>query len=64
MFHGKFNRAMEWLRQQNKDKNQDGNQEELKLDRADITALLLAALLVFGPIVLFLIAIAILVWFT
>jgi len=64
MFYGKFNRAMEWLKQQNKDKKQDGDQEDLKLDRSDILALMLSALLVFGPIVLFLIAVAILVWIT
>ncbi|WP_414481087.1 hypothetical protein [Caldicoprobacter sp.] len=64
MFYGKFNRAMEWLKQQNKDKKQDGDQEDLKLDRSDILALMLSALLVFGPIILFLIAVAILVWIT
>lgn len=62
MFYGKFNRAMEWLKQQNKDKKQDGDQEDLKLDRSDILALMLSALLVFGPIILFLIVVAILVW--
>lgn len=69
MFEGKFNRAMEWLKQQNKDKKgdskqEDGDQEDLKLERADIIALMFAALLVFGPIVLCLIAIAVLVWLT
>jgi len=62
MFHGKFNRAIEWLKRQNKDKQQDFDEEDLKLDRMDILALMLSALLVFGPVILFLIAIAVLVY--
>lgn len=62
MFHGKFNRAIEWLKRQNKDRQQDFDEEDLKLDRMDILALIISALLVFGPVILFLIAIAVLVY--
>ncbi len=61
IFHGKFNRAMEWLKRQNKGRKQSFEEEDLKLDKMDILALMISALLVFGPIILFLIAIAILI---
>ncbi len=62
MFYGKFHRAMEWLKRQNEKRKQDF-EEDLKLDKMDMVALLISALLVFGPIILLLIVIAVIVFF-
>lgn len=48
----KLERAMDWLK--NKSKNQEENLENIELEKNDLLALFISALLVFGPIILFL----------
>lgn len=75
MYRKQLDRAMQWLREKNKssegspgDSSRDLNREEidrgdLYLDTKDIIAIILSALMVFGPIILIIIIIAILVYF-
>ena len=68
MFQKKIDRAMEWLKEKNKKSDFDESIGELseedqnyKLDKTDILALIISALLVFGPILIVLIIILFLV---
>lgn len=57
-FQSKLNRAMEWLKNKNKssssDEIHDENEEDLKLEKTDILALIISAVLVFSPIIIIL----------
>lgn len=59
----KLDRAMKWLKEKNKLQNRDNSTEELEnynnveFEKKDVLAIIISALLVFGP--LFLIAIGI-----
>ena len=55
MFQKKLDRAMEWIKNQNKDNEQD--RTTLELEKLDIPAIIISALLVFGPIFFILIVI-------
>ncbi len=65
MFQNKVDRAMNWLKEKNKKSDLDGSIEGLskedqdyEFDKTDILALIISALLVFGPIfIIFLIII-------
>ena len=68
MFQKKVDRAMNWLKEKNKKSDLDESIEELsredqdyKFDKADILALIISALLVFGPIFIILMLIVYLV---
>ncbi len=53
-FQSKLDRAMEWLKNKNKkpdsQESNSENIEDIKLEKDDILALIISALLVFGPI--------------
>lgn len=51
IFQKKIDRAMEWLKDRNKDKNIDQD-EELNLEKNDLLAIIISALIVFLPILL------------
>lgn len=51
----KIERAMNWLR--NKSNNEEDLEENIELEKNDLLALIISALLVFGPIILFLLLI-------
>lgn len=58
MLQRKLERAMEWLK--NKPENKEDKEdieESIELEKNDVLALIISALLVFGPIILFLILI-------
>lgn len=55
MLQKKLERAMEWLK--NKPENKEEIEESIELEKNDVLALIISALLVFGPIILFLILI-------
>jgi len=65
MLQKRIDRAMDWLKKQNKSEVDDSNeelekdQEYVELEKNDILALFISSLLVFGPIVLVLIGIII-----
>lgn len=61
IFQTKINRAMKWLKNKNKTSEYDEIVEDIELEKVDILALILSALLVFGPIFIILILIIILV---
>ena len=63
ILQGKLDRAMKWLKDQNKkpDSGKEGKEERDEnalLEKKDIPALILSVLCVFGPILLVLLAIA------
>lgn len=53
-FQSKLDRAMEWLKNKNKksdsQESNSENIEDIRLEKDDILALIISALLVFGPI--------------
>ncbi|TJX14314.1 hypothetical protein E9840_06560 [Tissierella creatinini] len=53
IFQKKIDRAMKWLRDRNKgeDKNK-GEDDELQLEKNDLLAIIISALIVFVPILL------------
>ena len=67
IFQSKVDRAMKWLKEKNQPKREDNlngledeislGQEQEKIDKRDILAILISALLVFGPIILVLLII-------
>lgn len=63
MLQKRIDRAMDWLKQQNKSKVDDSNEElekdeeYVEIEKNDILALCISSLLVFGPIVLILMGI-------
>ncbi len=65
MLQKRIDRAMDWLKKQNKSEVDDSNEElekdeeYVELEKNDILALFISSLLVFGPIVLVLIGIII-----
>ena len=61
IFQSKIDRAMKWLKNKNENIDSDENIEDIKLDKTDILALIISALLVFGPILIILILIIFLV---
>ena len=61
IFQSKIDRAMKWLKNKNENIDSDENIEDIKLDKTDILALIISALLVFGPILIILIFIIFLV---
>ena len=61
IFQSKIDRAMKWLKNKNESIDSDENMEEIKLDKTDILALVISALLVFSPIFIILILLIILV---
>lgn len=71
IFQKKVDRALQWLKDKNKSNeikedhevDQVEIQEDLPLEKGDRLALFLSALLVFGPIFLILIIIALLAYF-
>lgn len=70
LYQRKVDRAMEWLKNKNKTQNNKYSDKEkweyesgdMKLGKKDIVAIIISALLVFGPIILALIGIIILVF--
>ncbi len=48
IFQKKVDRAMEWLK--NKNKKDENHEEELKLEKNDLFAIIISALLVFVPL--------------
>lgn len=48
----KVDRAFQWLKEKNKPQNHSNKEweEDIKIEKEDILALILSALLVFGPI--------------
>lgn len=66
-FQSKVDRAMKWLKEKNQPKREDNlngledemslGQEQEKIEKRDILAILISALLVFGPIILVLLII-------
>ncbi|NLN14816.1 MAG: hypothetical protein GX185_04335 [Tissierellia bacterium] len=57
LFKSKFERAMKWLREKNQGSNSHQIDEEagdLDLDKTDILAIIISAIIVFGPIILIL----------
>ena len=73
IFQSKVDRAMKWLKEKNQPKREDNlngledemslGQEQEKIEKRDILAILISALLVFGPIILVLLIITFLmVW--
>ena len=52
MLQKKLDRAMNWLK--NKSNDQEIIDENIELEKNDLLALFISALLVFGPIILFL----------
>lgn len=53
MFQNKLDRAMDWLK--NKNKISEGEiPENIQLEKNDFLAIIIAALLVFGPIIIIL----------
>jgi len=65
MFQNKIDRAMKWLKEKNRsseDKLQEIAREELRLGSKDIMAIIISAALVFGPVILILFIIAILMY--
>lgn len=68
MFQKKIDRAMNWLKEKNEKSDLDESMNELseeeedyKLDKTDVLALIISALLVFGPILIVLMFIVYLV---
>lgn len=67
IFQSKVDRAMKWLKEKNQPKREDNingledemslGQEQEKIEKRDILAILISALLVFGPIILVLLII-------
>ena len=55
MFQKKLDRAMDWIKNSNEDNEQD--RTTLELEKMDIPAIIISALLVFSPIFLILILI-------
>lgn len=60
-FSNKLKKTMEWLENKNKKSGQNFKEEDFKLDKTDILALIISALLVFGPLIFFLFLIAFLI---
>lgn len=57
MFQSKLNRAMEWIKNKNKksdapDEVYDEDQQDYQLDKTDILAIIISALLVFTPVIM------------
>lgn len=67
MFQRKIDRAMNWLKEKNKKSDFDEygdlsiEEDDYKLDKTDVLALIISALLVFGPILIILMFIVYLV---
>lgn len=61
-FQKKIDRAMRWLKEKNENSSGE-NIGDQKLEKKDILALIISALLVFGPIFVILIAIILLVYY-
>ena len=58
MLQKRIDRAMDWLKKQNKSNEElEKNEEYVELEKNDMLALFISSLLVFGPIVLVLIGI-------
>ncbi|MDR7870630.1 MAG: hypothetical protein RIN55_07220 [Tissierellaceae bacterium] len=55
----KLDKMMEWLKNKNQDSDSDEKIEDFKFDKTDILALIISALLVFGPVFIILIIILI-----
>ena len=63
IFQSKLDRAMKWLKNKNKKSDSsnelnDENQQDYQLDKTDILAIIISALLVFAPIIIILFIIA------
>ncbi|NLY45492.1 MAG: hypothetical protein GX053_05830 [Tissierella sp.] len=62
-FQSKLDRAMEWIKNRNEISNSPSNEignineEDFKFDKTDILALIISALLVFGPVIIVLLTI-------
>lgn len=62
-FQSKLDRAMEWIKNRNEISNSSSNEignineEDFKFDKTDILALIISALLVFGPVIIVLLTI-------
>lgn len=52
MFQNKLDRAMRWIK--NKNKDEDHEKDSIELEKNDMLAIIISALLVFGPIILIL----------
>lgn len=52
MFQKKLDRAMKWL--ENKNKDEDWEKDSVELEKNDWLAIIISALIVFGPIILIL----------
>lgn len=52
MFQNKLDRAMKWIK--NKNKDEDHEKDSIELEKNDMLAIIISALLVFGPIILIL----------
>jgi len=52
MFQNKLDRAMKWIK--NKNKDDDHENDSIELEKNDLLAIIISALLVFGPIILIL----------
>lgn len=52
LFQKKLDRAMDWLK--DKSINEVENEENIEIEKSDLPALFISALLVFGPIILIL----------
>ena len=66
IFQSKLDRAMEWIKNKNKkpdssNENHDENEQDIKLDKTDILAIIISAFLVFSPIIIILFIIGYLV---
>lgn len=54
MFNKKLDRAMEWLKSKNPDTLDDNQDREIKTEKKDVLAMLIAAFIVFVPAVIIL----------
>lgn len=57
IFQSKLDRAMEWIKNKNKNSDSqnelyDENKEDYQFDKTDILAIIISALLVFGPVII------------
>ncbi len=53
IFQKKIDRAMEWLKNKNKEKDKNiGQDDELNLEKNDLLAIIISAFIVFLPILL------------
>lgn len=59
LFQKKIDRAMEWLKEKNNPKhdsetNEEWKEDDFKIEKGDIPAIIISALIVFGPLLIFL----------